>query len=69
MTKFLTPNDVANRLQVSPRTIRRWMRDGELPAILMPSNDYRVDPQDLARWEAERREIGRLVSPNVPKRP
>jgi excisionase family DNA binding protein len=68
VTKLLTPDEVANRYQVTTRTVRRWVRDGELPAILMPSNDYRIDPQELARWESERREIGRIVSANVHKR-
>ena len=30
MGKFLTPEDVAARLQVSPLTVRRWLRAGSL---------------------------------------
>ena len=32
-TKLLTVFDVAERLQVHPETIRRWIRDGRLTAI------------------------------------
>ena len=65
MTKLLTPQEVATRLSVTPRTAQRWMAAGEMPALQLPSGDYRVDPADLERWERERREIVRLVSPNV----
>jgi len=60
MTKMLTPAEVANRLNVTTRTAQRWMAEGSLPAILLPSGDYRMQAEDLDAWEAERREIAAL---------
>ena len=68
MTKLLTPDAVADRLDVSRRTAVKWMKSGELPAILMPSGDFRMDPADLARWEDERKEIAVMTAPNRAKR-
>jgi excisionase family DNA binding protein len=32
-SKLLTPRQVADRLQVSPRTIARWCRDGKMAGV------------------------------------
>ena len=60
MSKMLTPAQVAERLNVTARTAQRWMAEGALPAILLPSGDYRVTPEALTAWEAERLEIASL---------
>lgn len=38
--------EVAERLQVSERTVRRWIKSGELPAY-KPGREYRIIPSDL----------------------
>ena len=37
LSPFLTPTDVARRYDTTPDTIRRWVREGKLPAVHMPS--------------------------------
>ena len=40
--KFLTVNDVARLLGVSPLTIRNWDQKGKLRAYRNPVNNYRM---------------------------
>lgn len=68
MSKLLTPDDIANRLGITRRTAVRWLAAGELPAIPLPSGDYRMEADDLAAWEAERKEVHRLTAQNGTKR-
>lgn len=44
--KLLTPDQVAERLQVSVQTIYTWMRSGYLPSVKM-GRLWRVRPNDL----------------------
>ena len=55
--KLLTVFDVADRLQVHPETIRRWIRDGRLTAIDLGADSagWRIDPADLDAFIAARR--------------
>ncbi len=39
---LLKPSDVATILQVNPATILRWIKDGKLPAIRLPSGVFKV---------------------------
>ncbi|MGH2496723.1 MAG: helix-turn-helix domain-containing protein [Ktedonobacteraceae bacterium] len=43
---LLTVEDVAQRLQIKPDTVRRWIRTGKLPAIELGGR-LRIDPKDL----------------------
>jgi excisionase family DNA binding protein len=43
MTNLLTPEEVAERLRVSPRSVRRWIADGKLSAVTLPSGRVRID--------------------------
>ena len=55
---YLTVEQVAKRLLTGPAAIRRKIRDGNLPAVNIGSvqrPQWRIDEDDLARWEAERR--------------
>ncbi len=40
--KFLTVNDVARLLGVSPLTVRNWDQKGKLRAYRNPVNNYRM---------------------------
>lgn len=47
--KFLTPDEVAALLRVSPDAIRRLLRRGALPAIRV-GRAWRVEEGELQRW-------------------
>lgn len=44
--RLLTTQDVADRLQVKERTVRDWIRSGELPAFDL-GQGYRISEEDL----------------------
>lgn len=46
---FLTPKEVSNILQVSVYTVRRWIKEGELPAYKV-GRLWRIDKVDLNKW-------------------
>jgi excisionase family DNA binding protein len=46
---FLTVQDIAERLQVSEQTVRRWIKTGQLPAIEL-GGQYRVSPDDFREF-------------------
>ena len=47
--RLLTIADVAERCQVSPRSVRRWIDDGRLRVIRL-GRSVRVGERDLARF-------------------
>jgi excisionase family DNA binding protein len=52
---WLTVAQVAERLQLHEETIRRWIRDGQIPVLdLGKKAGYRVRPADLDAFIAER---------------
>ncbi len=53
-TPLLTAKEVAGYFQVSVRTIRRWRRDGSLPAPLQIGGSLRWRECDLQAWLARR---------------
>ena len=44
--KLLTPEQVAERLQVTERTVYEWLRRGTLPALKL-GRLWRIRPEDL----------------------
>ena len=48
----LTTDEIAELLSLDVQTIRRWCRDGELPAVKL-GRYYRVSRPELARWWRE----------------
>ncbi len=56
----LTVRDVAKLLNVSEKTIYRWLRDGVLPAYRV-NDQYRFNRAELLEWATSRR-IGTPVS-------
>ena len=44
--KLLTPTDVANRLQVTERTVTQWLRRGHLRGFKI-GKEWRISPDDL----------------------
>jgi putative molybdopterin biosynthesis protein len=51
---FLTPEEVSDLLQVSVYTIRRWIKQGELPAYKV-GRLWRIDKTDLNDWLNQQR--------------
>ena len=45
MTKLLTPNEVANRLSVSPLTVRKWIFLKRLPVVRL-GRSVRIREED-----------------------
>jgi excisionase family DNA binding protein len=51
---LLTAREVADRLDVSPGTVLRWIRRGDLPAIRLPGGRLRIAENALDEWLAAR---------------
>lgn len=54
----LTIQDVAEARNVSTTTVRRWIREGRLPAVRLGPQIIRVRPCDLAQLEEPVQSIG-----------
>jgi excisionase family DNA binding protein len=59
--RFLTPEEVAALLRVSPEAVRRLLRRGEIPAVRV-GRAWRVDEEGFQRWL--RRGLMRAVRPS-----
>ena len=56
--RLLTTRQVSELLAVSPATVLRLWRRGELPGYRLASNVLRFDPDEVAAWLEARRENG-----------
>lgn len=45
--RLLKPSEVARRLGVTPRTVAKWLRDGDLKGIKINGWNWRVREEDL----------------------
>jgi excisionase family DNA binding protein len=53
---LLTPNDVADLCQISPKTVMRAIRSGRLAAArLGKRGSFRIAPDDVDAWIADSR--------------
>lgn len=50
----ITPEQAAKILQVTPATIRKWLRNGELGGANTPAG-WRVTPADIEAWMEKHR--------------
>ena len=48
--RLLTPADVADTLATDEGKVRRLIKDGALPAIVLPGGEFRVSPQSLETY-------------------
>ena len=55
--RLLSVGDVAERLGVDPKTVRRWRQDGQLPPAIDLGSVLRWRPEDIALGLAERQEV------------
>jgi len=46
---FLTPQEVSDLLRVSVQTVRRWIKEGRLPAYKV-GRVWRIGKVDLDQW-------------------
>ncbi len=53
---FLTPHEVSELLQVSVYTVRRWIKQGELPAYKV-GRLWRIKKGDLNTWLDQQRPL------------
>jgi excisionase family DNA binding protein len=51
---YLTVEEIAKQLRVSPDTVRRWIREGRLPALDL-IGQYRIRREDYERFLEQRR--------------
>ena len=51
---FLTPHEVSNLLRVSVYTVRRWIKEGNLPAYKV-GRGWRIRESDLNEWLGQQR--------------
>jgi excisionase family DNA binding protein len=53
MQRMLPTAEVARRLKVSPMTVARWVRKGQLNAVRTPYNNHALlfDPKDIDDFE------------------
>ena len=52
--RLLTAREVAGLLALTPETVLKWTRQGDLPAIRLPGGAIRFREADLDAWLAER---------------
>lgn len=50
--QLVTTTRAARRLNVTPRTLLRWLDSGQLPGVRTPGGHWRVDPADLETFIA-----------------
>lgn len=56
--RLLTVDEVAGRLSANEKTIRRWIKDGRLPAVNLGHRmGYRIRADDLDRFLSERQTV------------
>jgi len=46
---FLTPQEVSDLLRVSVHTVRRWIKEGHLPAYKL-GRAWRIQEEELNAW-------------------
>ena len=47
MSRWLTVNETADYLKLSPRSIRRYLQDGIIPQHQLPTGTIRIERRDL----------------------
>jgi len=51
---MMTVEEAADYLQVNPKTLYRWLREGEVPGIKLGGNVWRVKKATLDEWVSRR---------------
>ena len=48
MPKFYTPQEIAEMLKVTDKTVRNWIRSGELDAVVV-GKSYRIPEESIKK--------------------
>jgi len=51
---LITAKEVAKRLSVAPKTVRKWARLGRIPVTALPGNNLRFDEVVIQNWIEKR---------------
>jgi excisionase family DNA binding protein len=49
-TQYFTVSSLAKRLDISIATIYKWVREGKIEYVRLPSGDIRFDPLAIEQW-------------------
>jgi len=50
MEQFLTPDEVAKKLNINSKTIRDWLRAGKLKGHKLGGSSWRISEKDLYQF-------------------
>lgn len=50
MSNLLTVQNVAEKMQVDPRTVRAWIKSGKMAGIQLPGGEFRIKEEHLNTW-------------------
>ena len=67
MSQLLTPEEAAERLQVSLSTVKRWLRSGELNGVKPGGRLWRVEEEALQQFIADSKKAGqeKLINKSI----
>jgi len=55
MAKYLSPENIAEKLDLHINTVRRYLREGKIPAIKL-DRIYKIDEKDFEYWLEEKKQ-------------
>jgi hypothetical protein len=58
LPRLMTPNDIGRLLSCPTARVVRMARAGQIPYVLLPDGDILFDEADIARWIAEKKQVG-----------
>ena len=50
LTRLLTVSEVAHKLNCRKESVRRYIAQGDLPALVLPGGSYRIREDDLSAF-------------------
>lgn len=60
--RWMTTSEVAQLLEMSESTVRRWARQKKLPHFLSPGGQYRFDEDEVRKFvEARRVRVSEVI--------
>lgn len=61
--EYLTPYEAARLLQVSPKTVSRWAKEGRVPHLMTLGGHRRYPKREIEALVRSLRDAGGFVSP------
>jgi excisionase family DNA binding protein len=50
MSNLITEDEAAEILRLTPRRLTRMARNGDIPAVILPTGEIRFDQAELLAW-------------------